>query len=307
MLIAPPTLAIVAATISHFDRLNAADQLRAAALALKRDFSIDAPKLKLVARSVRGGGNDRVLIGYTTRSENEHDTMDLRWFDAVADGAIVWIDAPHGFVVSSEGAAVVEEGANDEGPPAALMSLAALTATSSADRRNSLHIVIDDVSGASINEATLDLWRAALGARIERRALPGSAKLATLVAPPKSSAAPPRTNLDRALLVASCAALVCAGLSLARYVSAPTTASSTAASASALRSGSGELWSRATLAAPKLAVHMKSATYGGGSWVIAAPSLEKSAVPDIVGALNANALSTQVITEPETRIRVQRP
>jgi hypothetical protein len=55
MLIAPPQLALVTVRIARFDSLGESDRLRAAALALKRDFNVDETKLKLALRSTRVG------------------------------------------------------------------------------------------------------------------------------------------------------------------------------------------------------------------------------------------------------------
>jgi hypothetical protein len=300
MLISPPTLAIVTAKISRFDELSASDQLRAAALALKRDFNIDDPRLKLIARNVVGNASDRVLIAYTTQSTNANDAIDVRWLDAAASGTIHWIGAPHGFVVSDAGAATVDHWSRDEGIPESLMAL--IAQHSRWDTRE-LRIAIDDVRGEHIDEATLATWRASLGATIERTALAGTTKLTPLTAPPKAVARAERTSLDRVLVTATILASLCALLSLWRYATVSDVA---ARAANPGVSQAGDLWARTVLAVPALADGAKNASYGGGGWVIVAPKLERVTLPAIASALAANGLAAQIVTEPDTRIRVQR-
>jgi hypothetical protein len=299
MLIAPPQLALVTARIPRFDALAPADQLRAAALALRRDFNIDDAQLKLAARSI-SSSDDRVLIAYTTRSSSA-DAVDARWFEAAQTDTIYWLGAPNGFVLSNAGAAPIEHWSPSDGIPAPIMSIVAQRAR--AEGADKTHVIIDDVTAAHIDDATLALWRASLGATIDRGHLPGAARAMALLAPPTATAEPAKSSLDRALLVAACVAALCAVVSIVRYASiaAPQVANGAATNAP------GEVWARATAAAPALAERAKQATYGGGAWVITAPTLERNALPAIAQSLSTNGLAAQTVTEPEARVRVQKP
>jgi hypothetical protein len=301
MLIAPPQLALVTARVPGFDTLTPADRLRAAALALKREFNVESTALKLAAQRITHRDDDRILIAYTTHATNGAATLDARWFDAAQTETIYWVDAPNGFVLSNAGAAPIEHWSASEGVPTPIM---AVVAQRNRDQLSATRVVIED--DRTIDEATLNLWRASLGVEIERGSLPGTARAIVLTAPPTAAIEPAKTSLDRALFAATCVAAVCALLSIARYVALPS-AAPTANASNAPSTSPGELWFRATNAAPQLAERTKQASYGGGAWVITAPTLERNALPSIAQSLSANGLATQIVAEPEPRVRVQKP
>jgi hypothetical protein len=296
----PAHIAVVSARIPQFDALAETDRLRAAALALKRDFNIDETQLKLAARSVGDGG--RVLIAYTTNSRRSDESVDARWFDAVMHDAIYWVGAPGGIVLSNGGAAAVEHWSLADGIPAPIMSLVSQAVVRGTSER--VRVIVDDPSGA-IDESTLQLWGASLGVAVERGPLPGAPKPIALVAPPVAATSQRASGLDRALQAGACVAAACALFAVLRYANLP--AANTSATPSTTNAASGELWATATLASPALAEAMKSASYGGGAWVIVAPPLERTALPAVERAIAASGLAVQAIAEPEPRVRVRRP
>jgi hypothetical protein len=288
--------------------------LRAAALALRRDFNVNDAQLKLAARSVgaASGHNDRVLIAYTTQSQRAEDSVDARWFEAAKGDAIYWLGAPNGVALSSAGAAAIEHWSLADGVPAPIMALIAQSIGSGAG--SGTRLLIDDADG-HFDQATLELWRASLGIAVERGALPGIAQPIPLLPPPAAALSVRNAAFDRALVACACVAALAALLSTARYAMLPSIelaaraagAAGSTATASRANTASGELWASATLASPVLAETMKSASYGGGAWVIAAPSLDRAILPSMATALTANGLAVQTIVDPEPRVRVQKP
>ncbi|MGL4233606.1 MAG: hypothetical protein ACRCWJ_19725 [Casimicrobium sp.] len=291
-------IAVVATRIAQFAALSRDDQLRAAALALKRDFGVTNASLKLAAKTINDGG-ERVLIAYTT-SPTGFDAIDLSWVERVADGAILWRvgnGQEEGLLFSNQGIAHIDAWSNGKPAPTALV---ALIASRNKTQQGQRVLVDDDIN--SVDEKTLALWRASLGVEFERETSKTVAAPTTLVNVPTATATRAVAGIDRALFAAALASLLCFAFALWRYASLPatTTVNNTATT------NAGELWARATLAAPELQEFTKTANYGGGAWVIASPALPMDALPRIEATLKANELSTQIVREPELRIRVQR-
>jgi hypothetical protein len=315
MLLAPPNVAIVAARIVQFDSLPRDDQLRAAALALKRDFSIETPTLRLTAIAL---DSERALIAYATgdRSNLGADeagvSIDARWLSAVADGTIYWIanntseNLRDAFLLSDLGAATIEHWQAGDAVPAALI---ALIGERSRRQQNARVIIVETSHGSSgIDADTLALWQASLGAQFERGSLPGTARTIALLPVPKIQATQARAAIDRALVATTCASALCAALALWHFADAPTGAIDSEKSLGAgAATRPGELWARTTLAAPQLSEVMSNANFGGGAWIIAAPRLPRTMIPAIESMLATNGMASQTILEPEIRIRVQRP
>ncbi len=299
-LLTPPHVAIVAARIAGFDALFPDDKLRAAALVLKRDFGVASPTLRLAANAIDA---ERALIAYSTAS-NDAASIDVRYLSAVADGTIYWIaHAPdNAFLISDLGAATLEQWQASDGAPAALLALIGERARLKQATRV---VIVESSAGiAGVDDESLALWRASLGAHIERGELPGAAGPLSLAAVPTVQAAQPKATLDRALVACVCVSTLCACLALARLATTP---SAVAANATPSSTPAGELWARTMLAAPKLNESMRSANFGGGAWIIAAPALPRESIGTIESSLSSNALATQTVFEPEIRIRVQRP
>jgi hypothetical protein len=301
----PSHVAVVAARIPQFARLGASDRLRAAALALKRDFGVESDALRVAPREIDMSADDgRVLIAYST-SRDTAAAVNLSWAASVARDTIFW-DTTSGAqsestIYSDQGVARIEPWRAGNEPPSSLVALiAARTRAKHATR------VVVDAERDAIDDATLAHWSASLGANFERGRLPldnGANEATPLLAVPRVSAQTPSGAIDRALKFVVVAAFACATIAIARFLSAPTAT----LSAAMPPVGAGELWTRATLAAPQLVEHAKSATFGGGAWIIAAPSLPVNDLAAIEAALSANGLATQIVREPELRIRVQRP
>jgi hypothetical protein len=314
MLLAPPKVAIVATRIARFDSLPREDQLRAAALALKRDFSIATPTLRLTALAV---DSQRVLIAYVSGDRaslgtNENDaSIDSRWLSAVADGTIYWIandasaNSRDAFLLSDMGAATIEHGQAGDTVPAAL---SALIGERSRLKQSARVVIVESSHGSSgLSDGTLALWQAALGAQFERGSLPGISRNIALLAVPQIQATQARTAIDRALVATTCASALCAALAVWRFADAPGVREGAKEVGTSAPTRAGELWARTTLAAPQLSEALRSASFGGGAWIIAAPSLPRNTTPAIESALATNGIASQTIVEPEIRIRVQRP
>jgi hypothetical protein len=314
-LLNPPKVAIVAARIARFAALSHGDQLRAAALVLKRDFGVASPALRLAAVALDA---ERALIAYATgrgakgTTDAAAATIDARWLSAVADGTIYWItgDAQatthDAFLISDLGAATIEQWHAGDAAPVALTSLIGERARN----KQRAHVVIVESSHAAsgIHDETLALWRASLGAEFERGALPGALRTIALSTVPTVQAIQARTTLDRALIASACMSALCAMLVLWRFIDTPAAATpSITANAKNASLGAGELWARTTFAAPRVNETMQSANFGGGAWIVAAPSLPREEIDSIESALATNGLASQTVLEPEIRIRVQRP
>jgi hypothetical protein len=304
-LLTPPNVAIVSARIARFAALSTDDQLRAAALVLKRDFGVASPSLRLTATAL---DTERALIAYSTASvaANATASIDARWLNAVADGTIYWIadDANNAFLLSDLGAANIEQWRAGNDAPSALVALIGERARLKQAAR--VIIVESSANASGVADDSLAHWRASLGAHIERGALPGVARAVSLAAVPSVQAAQPRTTMDSALLACACVSVLCAALALWRFA-ASTTSDTPPTTASVAALPAGELWARTMAAAPKLNESMRSANYGGGAWIIAAPKLPRDAMGSIESSLTSNALASQAVFEPEVRIRVQRP
>ncbi len=296
-------VAIVAARIPRFATLAPEDRLRAAALALWRDYGVERTSLQLATRALSSDLSDElVLIAYSTANSGA-TSVDFSWLPHAINGDIFWIanndDRQESLVLSEQGAARIQAWRTGDDVPDALLSLASARMRA----KQSVRVVLVERDGRHIDDKALVLWSASLGVLFERGLLPTSNDLAPLQAVPVPRTRTTNTGFDRALLSALCAALVCVAIAAWRLASVPSAASI----ANAIPARAGALWARATLAAPQLVEHGRSATFGGGAWVVAAPTLPATALPGIDSALSANALASQIVREPEIRIRVQQP
>jgi hypothetical protein len=303
-LLTPPNVAIVSARISRFAALSTDDQLRAAALVLKRDFGVASPSLRLTATALDA---ERALIAYSTASVAANDTVniDARWLNAVGDGTIYWIadGANIAFLISDLGAASIEPWRAGNEAPSALVGLIGERARLKQAARV---VIVESENASGVSDDALALWQASFGAHFERGVLPGVVRTVALAAVPNMQAAQPRTTMDSALLACACISALCAALALWRF-SAATISDSPPVKANVATLPAGELWARTMVAAPKLNESMRTANYGGGAWIIAAPALPRDVMGAIESSLTSNALASQTVFEPEVRIRVQRP
>jgi HAMP domain-containing protein len=299
----PHHVAVVATRIARFATLNRDDQLRAAALALQRDYGVQNASLHVAARALASDGvTDRVLIAYTT-SNSADASIDFAWANVAASGTIFWItrsDVPHeGSVLSDQGVAHIDAWRDGDEVPAALVALLGARAR----EKRAARVVLVERNDHRVPDAALALWSASLGVPFERGTLPQTREAMRLQSVPIAAVSAPSTKLDRALVAALCAACACVALAAWRWSATP----SAAVASNATPIPAGELWARATTTAPQLIEHGRSANFGGGAWVIAAPALPLDELPRVESALSANGLAAQIVRQPEVRVRVQRP
>jgi hypothetical protein len=332
----------VRSRIAGFSALSIEDQQRAAAFALKRDLGVDSTRLRLAARALSGKDSDIASIAFVTQPTNVTTARDtgstinepaahapVELFDAMASGALHWYNAPSGFVVGPMGAATIEHHSDQpDHLPNEVLSMLGHDHTAQ-------RVVLINPQG-SIEHATLAMWQAATGASftVENKAAFDQQRSLTLRAPTRAAIAQPRSALDRALMAACVASVVCMCIAgIARWwqprsesAMDSANASMTAGDVARRGMGSGELLNRIATVSPPLLRSMKTATFGGGAWVIAlnAPSPAATggaASPDAASslasttdslvatakALRDNGLLVQTISQPEPRLRVSAP
>jgi hypothetical protein len=316
----PDDVAVVSVRVPALPSLYNEDRGRAVALALTRDLGIRAETVEFAFEPLGALSPDKVMVAYRSRSSRATSpdaktvyTVDLSWANKVADGTVFWIvgDAVAGsrfahagsWLLSDQGAVSLPPlAATNTEPPSALFSLAG----SRARANQALRIVVVEPklnTNVLLDEVSFAHWSASLGATFERGELAFSGARWMLSAPPAAQTLRRATHFDRALNYTLAASVVCALFSLARYALTPTAD----AIATRVNPPAGELLLRTTTAAPDLNEHLREATFAGGAWVIAAPSLPTAKLPRVEAMLAANAIATRTVREPELRIRVQSP
>jgi hypothetical protein len=335
----PPTLALVRSRIAGFAALTANDQQRAAAFALKRDLGVDSAQLQLVARAIGGNDSDAVGIAFTTHSAAElknassplaahTSSVPVEFFDAMTSGSLHWYGAPSGFVIGPMGAALVEHHSDDaERVPSEVLSMLG--------HQHAVQRVVLINPLSPIQDASLSMWQAATGAHfaIETSDSFDPIRALTLRAPMRAPVAQPHTAFDRALLAACIVSVLCVGVAVIARLAQPVSGTSNGAvvpgKTPSQSLASGDLFSRIATVSPQSIRAMKSATFGGGAWVIAlntapgAGDAKKNATPETPAAsdstypayaldatakaLRDNGLLVQTITQPEPRLRVSAP
>jgi hypothetical protein len=300
-LLHPPQVAIVRAKIPGFATLAAADQRRAAAFALRRDFGVESSTIVLTAMAITPpnstNGFDDVAIAFGNATEHANASIPTRYLRAVQPNRITWFGAPTGFVIGPDGAAAIEtDTQSSQTPPREIMSMlsANLTVTEV--------VVLGEHRFAS---ETLQWWNAATGVTFSERADDSTSHdVSQLQAVRSSPLAPRRTKLDRALWVACAASVACAAVALVTWSSQR--ASTVAATSTAPPNvRAGDMFAHIATIAPDLRTSLKTATYGGNAWVISlsnSESLQPSAA-----ALRNNGFAVQTVTEPDARLRVSLP
>ncbi|TAG79380.1 MAG: hypothetical protein EAZ21_10625 [Betaproteobacteria bacterium] len=300
---ADPAQAIntIGVRIAGLARLGGDDRLRAAALALRREFGIATDSISLVVIDL--GYDERALIAYAANANGAMTLNFDAWFETLLKKrAVVWSMAAgdaESVVYSEHGATAISHWRDGEAPPSAMVALANERARSS----QPLTVWLDCTRANDAvvpSPATLAHWNASLGAEFRMLEARPAANLLPLRRVPSLSSAAPTGVLDRALWAAALASIACLVIAGARtLVNAPPQATTARAIAA------GELWARATLTSPVLAEQMKSATFGGGAWVIAVPGITPSDLDRAAKSLGNNGFTTQLVREPEARIRVQ--
>jgi hypothetical protein len=315
-----------------FSALKADEQLRAAAFALKRDLGVDAAHIRLAARAVQK--DDDVAVAFVSVSDvtianSAALTCPAAFFEAMQSGEIHWFGAPNGIAVGPSGSAAIE------------LHSASTTVTQSNELPNEIvtllsargapnRVVLHDAQNTPSAE-TLALWHAATGATFvvaNSNALTRSSRIA-LTAASQTTISKPRSALDRALMVACVASFVCLGIAMLQWFTdraqLKNVLSSAPVSGTISATNAGDLLARMATVAPELIRTMKSATYGGGAWIVSlitpaasdttaasatktSPTLDVNAlVNGAATALRNNGFSVQATTQPEPRLRVQAP
>lgn len=295
---------IIGVRIAGLSRLAGDDRLRAAALALKREFGIATESIALAVIDL--GYEDRALIAYApyapSSASASPQTVDA-WFEPFAQKReVVWsmnVGNSESVIYSEHGATAISTWQVGDSPPDALVALANERARLS----QPLTVWLDSANSNSAqlpDSATLAHWSAALGAVFKPLEARPRANPLTLRRVPSLASTPAASGLDRALWVAAVASVCCLAVASARtLLSAPP------AVASARAVPAGELWARTTLASPVLAQQVKAATFGGGAWVLAVPGIAAPELDRAATTLRDNGFATQLVREPEARIRVQ--
>ena len=300
-LLTPPELGVARVRIQGFSRLTAAEQLRAAALALNRDLGVDSANLRLAAHATASLSDD-AWVAYITHAVAANSALSTDVFNALSTGKTYWVGAPGGYLVGAQGAAAVEATSNvdDSGLPAivaAMLSPRAGSATVATD------CILVDRDRALLNDDTLALWQAASGVAMVDGNFPSGAET-RLVAAPSLRIVARSTTLDVALRYAAFAGVVCALIAGAKLAMLPSTGVTTAA----LKQPSpGALLERIATIAPDLLARTQSATYASGSWVFGlSDALDVPAQLSMQSALAANGLQAQSTGAPTPRVRVYR-
>ncbi len=355
----PASLALVRTRIMGFSALNTDEQLRAAALALKRDLGVDTAHIRLATRALNKDDEIAIAFASAPASALNSATADstalsfpAAFFEAMQSDEIRWFGAPNGIAVGPGGSAAIEPHSVSTATVqnnALPNEIVTLLSVRGAPNRVALHDARDmhdtydahDMPSAE----TLALWSAATGATFTfatsntfTSANRHRSRIA-LVAVSQATISKPRGALDRALMVACVASVICLGLATLQWVTGRAqlknllSSAPTSGTVSAQRTAiAGDLFARIATISPEVVRSMKSATYGGGAWIVSLnapiannannasttttpPSTVKNLpTPDAsilvnsaAAALRNNGFSVQAILQPEPRLRVQAP
>lgn len=301
MLLTPPELGLARLRINGFAALKAAEQLQAAALALRRELSVEPANLRL-AVSVAPESADIARIAFCTKPVNSAENIATNLLAAMRPGTAYWVDAPSGYIVGERGAAAVDfAGSHDELPSAVTGTLSAI------DAGKTPQCVLVNRDRSRISDERMAWWAAASGVPMVDGELPITATV-PLIAPPRARVSVRTNTLDRALQFAAFAGMVCVALSGIQYASAPVAAATPSTGNKASHSSAGALLDRIGTIAPDVFAQTQSATYASGAWVLALPdAVDAEALKRAVHAMQANGLAVQSTGAPSPRIRVQLP
>ena len=285
--------------IPGFSRLTAAEQLRAAALALNRDLGVGAANLRLAAQAVASAPDD-AWVAYTTHAVAANSAVSTHLFNALNTGKTYWVGAPGGYIVGAQGATAVEatSNADDAGLPAivaAMLSPRAGSASVGSD------CILVDRDRALLGDATLALWQAASGVAMVDGNFPSGAET-RLVAAPSLQTVARSTTLDVALRYAAIAGVACALIASAKFSMLP---SINVSSAAQKQPSPGALLERIATVAPDVLARTQSATYASGAWVFGlSDAFDAATQSSMQRALAVNGMQAQTTGAPTPRVRV---
>ena len=300
-LLTPPDLGLTQLRINGFATLKPAEQLQAAALALRRDLSVEPANLRLAVHTA-AESSDVANVAFCTTAVATSANIATNLLAAMQPGKAYWVDAPSGYIVGERGAASVDfAGSQDELPSVITATLSAI------DARKTPECILVNRNRTLISNERMAWWAAASGVAMIDGELPVTAP-AALVSPPRARVSIRTTPLDRALQFAAFAGVVCVALAVIQYASLPTATASETSGNKAGHSTAGALLDRIGTIAPDVVAQTQSATYASGAWVLALPdALDAQALKRAVRALQANGLAVQSTSAPSQRIRVQLP
>ena len=298
-LLTPPELGVARVRIPGFSRLTAAEQLRAAALALNRDLGVGSANLRLAAQSVASSPDD-AWVAYTTHAVATGSALLTRVFNTLSKGKTYWVGAPGGYIVGAQGAATVEETSTiDDASLPAIVAAMLSPGTGSASVASDCILV--DRNRALLSDSTLTLWQAASGVSMVDGNFPIGAET-RLVAAPSLHTVARSTTLDTALRYAALAGVVCALIAGAKLATLP---SINVLSTAQKQPTPGALLERITTVAPDVLARTQSATYASGAWVFGlSDAFDAPAQLSMQRALAANGLQAQSTVAPTPRVRV---
>ena len=295
----PPELGVARLRIPGFSRLTAAEQLRAAALALNRDLGVGSTQLRLAAQATASSTDD-AWVAYTTHAVAANSTLSTQVFNALNTGKTYWVGAPGGYMVGAQGAAAVEvtSNADDAGLPAIV---AAVLSPRSGGASAANDCILVDRDHTLLSDDTLALWQAASGVSMVDGNFPLGAET-RLVAAPSLQTVARSTTLDVSLRYAAIAGFVCALIAGAKFAMLPSINTSNAAQK---QPAPGALLERIATVAPDVLARTQSATYASGAWVFGLrDAFDAPAQLSMQRALAANGLQAQATGAPTPRIRV---
>ncbi len=301
VLLTPPELGLARLRIPGLAALKPAERLQAAALALRRELSVEPTNLRL-AVAVAAESTDVACIAFCTKPLETAANISTNLLATMQPGRAYWVDAPSGYVIGERGAAAVDfAGLQDELPSVVAGTLATISAAEAP-----VCVLVNRDRGL-ISDQRMAWWAAASGVSMVDGELPVAAP-GTLVSPPRARVAVRSTRLDRALQFATFASVVCVALAGIHYGNAPVAGASPAAGNKTSHATAGALLDRVGTIAPEVVALAQSATYASGAWVLALPdALDAAALERAVRAMQANGLAVQSTGAPSPRIRVQLP
>lgn len=307
--IVPPQLGVARLNIPGFSKLTPGEQLQAAALALRRDVSVEVADLRLATRAMPGapGSPHAVLVAWCDGAGRATPWV-TDALAAITPGRLLWVGAPHGYLLGENGAVVVDAAAGSSLPAEAAAMLTAGSAHPVTD------IVLVSRDTALLDDDRLALWAAASGVAMTDGHWPAVLTV-PLQSPPGPRARTAWAALDRALGVALLAALLAVALTGWRWFAAAPAAGAVAvvgnngnASGASPHAAPGALLQRVSLVAPELLPALHSATYAGGAWVLVlANGFDPASLRRAVAMLEANGLAVQTAQAAEPRLRVALP
>jgi hypothetical protein len=304
----PPELGLARVRIPGFQRLSADEQLRSAALALRRDFGVLPTNLHLAVRLVAGVPDD-AWVAYASDVRADVMMRSTNVFAGLNSGRAYWVGAPGGYIVAPRGAVAIECGQSDgfvtdTGLPAlvAAMFTPENTAHAGAGQMTAaVECVLVERDKTRLDDNLVAMWQAASGVAMFDGSLPDSVDVPLSAVPSLRPAVRPG-RLDVALRSAAIAGFVCAvlaGTKLALISGGQPTI------AAPRQLPAGELLERVSIVAPEVLSRTQSATYASGAWVFGfGEALDPTAQKALLNALEANGLQAQATGAPTPRLRV---